>query len=138
MTNLKRKGALVAALAAAFFAAGGPAGAMDINGAWATSAEQCSNIFAKNGKTFTFTKNSDMHGGGFIIDGNEMIGKFARCTIKARKDSGTDINIIASCATDIMLSTVQFRLKELDSNSLLRQFPGMEEMEIRYHRCPSA
>jgi hypothetical protein len=37
----------------------------------------------------------------------------------------------------MMLSSVQFSLKELDANSLARLFPGMEEIEIRYQRCPA-
>jgi len=37
----------------------------------------------------------------------------------------------------MMLSSVQFSLKELDADSLVRLFPGMEDMEIRYHRCPA-
>jgi hypothetical protein len=79
---------------------------------------------------------SDVYGGGFIVDGNQLIGKFARCKVKARKDSGPNVNLVASCATDIMLSSVQFSLKELDADSIARLFPGMEDMEIRYHRCP--
>lgn len=79
---------------------------------------------------------SDVYGGGFIIDGDQMIGKFARCRIKARKDNGPNVSLIAACATDMMLSSVQFSLKELNSDSLVRLFPGMEDMEIRYHRCP--
>jgi hypothetical protein len=38
----------------------------------------------------------------------------------------------------MMLSSVQFSLKELDANSIIRQFPGMEDMEIRYQRCPAS
>jgi hypothetical protein len=34
-----------------------------------------------------------------------------------------------------MLSSVQFSLKELDADSIARLFPGMEDLEIRYHRC---
>ena len=48
-----------------------------------------------------------------------------------------NVNLVAACATDIMLSSVQFSLKALDANSVARLFPGIEEMEIRYHRCPS-
>ena len=81
---------------------------------------------------------SDVYGGGFIVDGDQIIGKFARCRIKARKDSGPDVNLVASCATDMMLSNVQFSLKELDANSVARLFPGMEDMEIRYQRCPAS
>jgi hypothetical protein len=80
---------------------------------------------------------SDVYGGGFIVDGDQMIGKFARCKIKARKDDGAAVNLIAACATDIMLSSVQFSVKTLDADSIVRLFPGMEDLEIRYSRCPS-
>ena len=113
------------------------ADALDLNGAWASAADQCAKVFARQGGRPGFTEMSDVYGGGFIIDGDQIIGKFARCRIKARKDDGMNVNLIAACATDIMLSSVQFSLKELDANSVARLFPGIEEMEIRYHRCPS-
>ena len=111
--------------------------AFELTGAWATSADQCTKVFVRQGGRLGFTEMSDVYGGGFIIDGDEIVGKFARCRIKARKDNGANINLIAACATDIMLSSVQFSLKELDANSVVRLFPGIEEMEIRYHRCPT-
>ena len=46
------------------------------------------------------------------------------------------MNIIAGCATDIMLSNVQFSLKMLEPNKISRIFPGIEDMEISYDRCP--
>jgi len=121
----------------AFLALSSPAAAFDFNGAWATDSDNCAKVFVLKGGQFNFTENSDVYGGGFIVDGDQIIGKFARCRVKARKDSGTTINLVAACASDIMLSSVQFSLKELDGDSLVRLFPGIEDMEIRYHRCPS-
>lgn len=116
-------------------AASGCAGAVELNGAWATSAEQCDKVFVREGGKLGFTEMSELYGGGFIVDGNQLIGKSARCTVKARKEDGANVNLVASCATDIMLSTVQFSLKQLNADSVARLFPGMEDMEIRYHRC---
>ena len=99
--------------------------------------DNCPKVFERKGSQLAFTDMSDVFGGGFIVDGDQLIGKFARCRIKARKDNGPNVNLIAACATDMMLSNVQFSLKELDANSLIRLFPGMEDMEIRYHRCPA-
>jgi len=113
----------------------GSAKALELNGAWATDANNCPKVFERKGTQLRFTDMSDVFGGGFIVDGDQLIGKFARCGIKARKDNGPNVNLIASCATDMMLSSVQFNLKELDADSLIRLFPGMEDMEIRYHRC---
>jgi hypothetical protein len=115
----------------------GRADAVDLNGAWASDAGQCAKVFVRQGGKLGFTEMSDVYGGGFIIDDDQIVGKFARCRIKARKNDGVNVNLVAACATDIMLSSVQFSLKELDANSIARLFPGIEDMEIRYHRCPS-
>lgn len=47
-----------------------------------------------------------------------------------------NVNIVAACATDIMLSNVQFSLKLLEPNKIARVFPGAMDMEINYYRCP--
>jgi hypothetical protein len=36
-----------------------------------------------------------------------------------------------------MLQNVQFSLREVDANNVIRMFPGMEGMEINYARCPA-
>ena len=115
----------------------GRADAVDLNGAWAGDVDQCAKVFVRQGGKLGFTEMSGVYGGGFIIDDDQIVGKFARCRIKARKNDGVNVNLVAACATDIMLSSVQFSLKELDANSIARLFPGIEDMEIRYHRCPS-
>ena len=137
MTDFRELSATAALLLGSLLATSGGAGAVDLNGAWATSADQCDKVFTRQGGKLGFTEMSDVYGGGFIVDGDQMVGKFARCKIKARKENGPNINLIAACATDIMLSSVQFSVKELDANSIARLFPGMEDMEVRYHRCPS-
>ncbi|WP_244608168.1 hypothetical protein [Bradyrhizobium algeriense] len=114
------------------------AGAVDLSGAWASSADECSNVFVRRGraKQIEFTALSDQHGGGFIVEADRLRGKFARCKIKSRKEDGDTVNIIAGCTTDIMLSNVQFSLKMLEPNKISRIFPGIEDMAISYHRCP--
>ena len=111
------------------------AAALDLNGAWVGDADNCAKVFARQGGQLGFTDMSDVYGGGFIINGDQIVGKYARCRIRARKDNGPYVNLVAACATDMMLSSVQFSLRELDPDSLVRLFPGMEDMEIRYHRC---
>ena len=129
--------AVAAAMAAGLH---GPsqAGAVDLSGAWATSADECPNVFVRRGraKQIDFAALSDQHGGGFIVEADRLRGKFARCKIKTKKEDGDSVNIIAGCATDIMLSNVQFSLKMLEPNKISRIFPGIEDMAISYHRCP--
>jgi hypothetical protein len=113
-------------------------GAFELKGAWAASADQCGKVFVRKGRAneAAFTALSDRHGGGFIVEANRVRGKFTTCMIKSRKDDGQTLNLMVGCKADIMLSNIQFSLKLLDDNSIARQFPGIEGLEIKYYRCP--
>jgi hypothetical protein len=116
----------------------GEAHAIDLSGAWAAHADECSEVFIRKGRTnqIGFRAFSEQHGGGFIVEADRLSSKFASCRIKSRKEDGQTLNIIAGCATDIMLSNVEFSLKVLEPNKISRTFSGMPEMEISYFRCP--
>lgn len=111
--------------------------AFDLSGAWATDADQCRQVFIRKGRAneIGFTALSSQHGGGFIVETDRLRGKFASCKIKTKKEEGQTVNIIAGCATDIMLSNVQFSLKVLEPDKISRVFPGVTDMEFSYHRC---
>jgi hypothetical protein len=138
MKYMYKNAALSMLLVAASFAMHGPAVALDLNGAWASDADNCARVFVRKDAQVTFADMSDVYGGGFIIEGDQITGKFARCRIKAKKDDGKTINLVAACASDIMLQNVQFSLREVDANSVIRMFPGLEGMEIKYARCPAS
>jgi hypothetical protein len=109
---------------------------VDLTGAWVTDTAACDKMFVKKGGTTSFVRNSDMHGSGFIIDGRRIRGRAANCTVsKTTEDKGVT-HMLASCATDVMLSNVQLSVKILDDNKIVRFFPGMEGMELPYYRCP--
>ena len=112
--------------------------AADLVGAWASNANECRRVFIRKGRAdqIGFAAFSDQYGGGFIIEADRLRGKFSNCKIKSRKEEGPNVNIIAACATDIMLSDVQFSLKLLEPNKIARVFPGIMDMEIDYYRCP--
>jgi hypothetical protein len=111
--------------------------AVELTGAWAPNADKCDKVFVRRGraKQIDFAEFSGVHGGGFIIEADRLRGKFVKCTIKTRKEDGQSLNLIAGCATDIMLSNVQFVLKVVDDDNIARVFPGIEGMEVKYHRC---
>jgi hypothetical protein len=111
--------------------------AFELTGAWATSADRCGKVFARKGRAnqVNFTNFSGVYGGGFIAEANRLRGKFENCSIKSRKESSQSINLVVACASGIMLSNVQFFLKVLDDNTISREFPGMEGMEVTYHCC---
>jgi hypothetical protein len=111
--------------------------AIDLTGLWATNADACDKVFATKGNKTAFRQDSDMHGSGFIIEGRRIRGRTATCTVTKTKEDKGEIHMLASCATDIMLSNVQFSVKVLDENKISRIFPGIEGMELMYYRCPS-
>jgi hypothetical protein len=111
------------------------ADAIELSGAWATQADLCKLVFTKKGNGIVFSELSDLYGSGFIIEGNRIRGKAARCTITSRKQDGDSLELGASCATSIMNQKVGFSLKIIDDNNLARIFPNIENMEIKYTRC---
>lgn len=133
-----RKLVLVMAIAAGYgLLSPQEANAFELAGAWATSGHQCGKVFARKGRAnkIHFSSFSGVYGGGFIAEANRLRGKFENCSIKSRKESGQTINLVVACASGIMLSNVQFFLKVIDDNSISREFPGIEGMEVTYHRC---
>jgi hypothetical protein len=109
----------------------------ELVGAWAKNSDQCAKVFVRKGRAnqVHFTSFSGVYGGGFIAEASRLRGKYETCLIKSRKDNGQTINLVVACASGIMLSNVQFFLKVLDDNSISREFPGMEGLEVTYHRC---
>ena len=79
-----------------------PAQAFDLTGAWASQGDLCKLVFMKKGNALSFTELSDLYGSGFIIDGDRITGKTAKCTITSRKQNGDNLELGASCATSIM------------------------------------
>jgi hypothetical protein len=108
---------------------------VDLEGSWATDSEHCGKVFVRKGSQTVLSEDSDMYGGGFTIDANRITGKMARCAITSRRNDGDTVHLLASCATDIMLSRYQFSVRVRDPDSITRIFPGMDGIEINYHRC---
>ena len=107
----------------------------DLSGAWASQADLCGLVFTKKAGKIAFAEMSDLYGSGFVIDGKSIRGKAAQCTIQSRKDEGDSIELAAGCATSIMKQNVLFPLKVLDNDNIIRRFPEIEGMTLRYARC---
>lgn len=113
----------------------GSAFAIDLTGSWATDPQLCNMVFTvKDGKV-AFSELSDLYGSGFIINGNQIQGKAAKCTITSRKEEADSLTLAASCATAIMNQNVQFLLKVNDDNRITRVFPDISGMTLSYSRC---
>lgn len=111
--------------------------AIELAGAWAASADQCNKVFTRKGreKKIGFTNFPGVYGGGFIAEADRLRGKHEICKIRSKKESDKTINLVAACASSIMLSHVQFILNVVDENTISREFPGMVDMKVTYHRC---
>jgi len=132
----KRSDFLAVAVVCMSLAGSAPdAHAADINGVWVSDVAVCQKVFEKKGNRVSFIKGSDEYGNGFIIDGNQIRGKIATCNIKARREQGPVVNIVAVCSTDIAIDTMQFRLRVEGPNKVVREFPGMPDLEMNYQRC---
>ncbi len=115
---------------------GVPTHGVELNSAWANDPSICSKIFVKQNEKIVMTADADNYGSGFVIDGNQVRGKMATCTIKSRKEDAGLVHLITSCSTDVALQMVQLTFK-IDSDSrITRIFPGVPEMAISYERCP--
>ncbi|MGZ3350378.1 MAG: hypothetical protein ACXU89_15650 [Xanthobacteraceae bacterium] len=112
-----------------------PAHAVDLTGAWATQTDLCKLVFTKKGNGIVFAELSDLYGSGFIIEGDRITGKAARCTITSRKQEGDSLELAAACATSIMNQDLHFSLKVIDANNLSRAFPEVPGMTLKYTRC---
>ena len=108
---------------------------IELTGAWATQADLCKLVFTKKGNGIVFAELSDLYGSGFIIEGNRIRGKAARCTITSRKQDGDNLELGASCATSIMNQKVGLGLKIIDDNNFSRLFPEVPGMTLKYTRC---
>jgi hypothetical protein len=117
------------------FAAG--SGSRDrFDGSLGVSGDLCKLVFTKNGNTVEFAELSDLYGSGFLIEGNRIRGKAARCTITSRKQDGDDLALNADCATSIMHHrNVDFLFKTVDDNNIARILPNIENMQVKYTRC---
>src|SRR5450631_4406858 len=76
--------------------------AFDLTGAWATSADRCDKVFVKKGNNISFAQFSQECGGGFVADGDEVISKAGRCTMRSSKETGDAIDFRAAGSSEIM------------------------------------
>jgi hypothetical protein len=127
----------MAIAAGCVFLTSSQATAFELTGAWATSADKCTKVFTRKGRAnqVGFTTFPGVYGCGFIAEAGRLRSKAENCKVKSKKESDQIVNLVVGCASGIMSSDVQFFLKVIDDNTISREFPGMEGMEVKYHRC---
>jgi len=126
--------ALLAVLATLAFSSATQAA--DLNGAWASDPSVCSKVFVKNGKAVSMTPDSELYGGGFIVEGNRATGTFQKCNIKSLKRDGDDVHLIAACSTGVMVTELRFIVKFVGDDKISVISTGPVNTENPYVRCP--
>ncbi|MEJ2375323.1 MAG: hypothetical protein P8173_18270 [Gammaproteobacteria bacterium] len=111
--------------------------AFDLSGAWTDDVSACAKIFEKNKQgELSIKGGSGIYGDAFIVRRNSIVGSSGTCTIKARKVDGPVTHLVAACAAgNVALSTFQFSYRVKDENTIVRIFPGIEELDVTYNRC---
>jgi hypothetical protein len=110
--------------------------AADMDGAWASDATVCSNVFVKKDNKVSLAPDSELYGGGLIIEGNRVIGSFQKCNIKSLKREGETVHLIASCSTGVMVSDLQVTIKRVGDNQMTLSPAGPVDTTSSYVRCP--
>jgi len=112
------------------------ANAFDLSGAWTTDVSNCAKVFATKNNRISMTRNSDVYGGGFIVQGNQLKGQAKACKITSHKEEGSVLNLIATCSTDIaVLGVQQVSVKIEGDDRITRIFTSYPEMGTTYYRC---
>jgi hypothetical protein len=134
MSSFRRylAGALLLTMAVLF---SDSAWAFELTGVWATDPTICDKVFTKRGKQIVFAELSDLYGSGYIIEGNRLLGKVARCAVKSKTENGSTIHLMARCSTGVAAENFGFEITVLDDNSFSRLFSGKSEMEATFYRC---
>lgn len=112
-----------------------PTRAADLNGAWASDASVCNKVFVKKENRISMTPDSELYGGGFVIEGNRATGTFQKCNIKSLKHDGAEIHLTAACSTGVMVSDLQFTVKFVSDNQVNVISAGPVKTENPYVRC---
>jgi hypothetical protein len=110
--------------------------AADLNGAWSIDASACGQMFTKENNKLAFKQDADLHAGGLIVQGKQIIGTLQKCTVKSSHDDGSNVRIIASCSDGVALSDVAFDVKISGENRITLNSNGPVPVEMSYVRCP--
>jgi len=111
--------------------------AADLNGAWASDPNVCSQIFVRKNNKTLMADHADFYGRGLIIDGDEVIDQLATCHIKDRKVDGNTVHLLTDCSTDMGKFTNQLILRIDGDNRFTRFLEGMRGSDLAYFRCPA-
>src|SRR5215471_3639975 len=110
--------------------------AADLTGAWTIDASACGEMFTKENNKLAFKPDADLHAGGVIVQGKQIMGTLQKCTIRSMHDDGADVKVTASCSDGVAVSDVTFDAKISGENKLTLSSKAPVPVEMQYIRCP--
>jgi hypothetical protein len=110
--------------------------AAELDGAWANDASVCSQVFTKTNNKVSFTPNSELYGGGLLIEGKRAAGTFQKCNIKSIKRDGANVRVVASCSTGVMAEERKATIKIIDKDNITFSVAGSVNTETPLVRFP--
>lgn len=106
-----------------------------LQGAWATSAASCDQVFSKRNGRLVFSKRSAEGWSGFIATGKHVRGAHASCDVISSKQKGDVLTVLLGCETEILFETMSVSARFKPDGDLVRFDPDFPEVETSYHRC---
>ena len=108
----------------------------DLNGAWASDLSVCNKVFTKVSGKMVFAPDSELYGGGLVVEGKRASGTFQKCTIRSMEDDGATVHVIAACSTGVMVSDLKLTVKITGDNQITLSPVGPVDTQTTYVRCP--
>ena len=105
-----------------------------LDGAWATTAATCEEVFTKRNGALTLKRTKEGWS-AFIIRGNRLNGANATCSVKSSKQKGDVTTLLLECADRIMFDTITVSVRFKEDGTFVRFDPEFPEVETSYHRC---
>lgn len=106
-----------------------------LQGAWATSAASCDQVFSKRNGRLVFSKRSAEGWSGFIATGKHVRGAHASCDVISSKQKADVLTVLLGCETEILFETMSVSVRFKPDGDLVRFDPDFPEVETSYHRC---
>ncbi|CAN7147201.1 hypothetical protein LJR009_000023 [Bosea sp. LjRoot9] len=106
-----------------------------LQGAWATSAASCDQVFTKRNGRLVFNRQFGDSWSGFIVSGKHVRGARATCDLISSKHKGDILTFLLGCESEIMFDTMTISVRFNGDDSLVRFDPEFPEVETPYDRC---
>jgi hypothetical protein len=109
--------------------------ATELDGAWTVDASACGDVFTKENDKLAFKQDADLHAGGLIVQGGQIIGTFQKCRVKSLHVDGSNVRVTASCSDGVAVSDVAYDVTFSGKDKMTLSSKEPVPIEMPYVRC---